>query len=304
MENYDQPAGVKPPVKSRRGLTILLILLICILAAGIVVLYSQMNKQKTDNAEMQQVLEDQKQSLSKELKDMIGEYDALKSNNDSMNHLIGEQQVKIKKLLNMQASNAVLILKYKKELGTLREVLKSYIVQVDSLNTRNQQLVSENSTVKSNLEHARTENTKISKEKEELSSKVKTASVISCSNIEITPLNKRSKSENSASRILKIKTCFTLRENPIAQPGNRDVYIRITRPDNAVIASTTADMFTFQGQDIVFTAKREVDYENKDIDVCIFWDNESKQLIQGDYTVDIFTDGNLIGTTKFNIKKK
>lgn len=93
-----------------------------------------------------------------------------------------------------------------------------------------------------------------------------------------------------------------MRENSIAKAGTKDVFIRITRPDGNVIAYSQTDVFDFQGQQVVYSAKRQVEYENKDIDVCIYWDN-NKQLILGEYTVDIFTDGNMIGTTKFTIKK-
>lgn len=303
MENSENQPALQPSAKSNKGLTILLLILIIVLGAVVVVLVSKMNQQKSESTEVQQVLEGEKQSLSTELKDLIGEYDALKTNNDSMNHRIGEQQEKIKKLLTLQSSNIDLIRKYKKELSTLREVLKSYIVQVDSLNTRNQQLVKENVSVKSNLEEARTENIKVTQEKTELSSKVQKAAVITTSNIVVSPLNKRSKIENNASKVLKLKVCFTMRENSIAEAGAKDVYIRITRPDNAVIAYSQTDMFNFQGQEIVYSAKRQIEYEKKDIDVCIYWDNNN-QLIMGDYTVDIFSEGNMIGTTKFNIKKK
>lgn len=289
--------------RSNRGLSILLLIIILILGVVIIYFVKELNQKKREAAETEQVLEDQKTSLSNELKGLIVQYDSLKSNNDSINRQIGVQQDKIKKLLSIQGSNAVLIEKYKKELGTLREVLKSYIAQVDSLNTRNQQLITENVEVKTNLEQARNENIRVNKEKSELSSQVQKASVITTSNLLVTPLNKRGKVETKVSRILKLKVCFTMRENTIATAGTKDVFIRITRPDGAVIAYSETDLFTFQNQQIVFSAKRQVEYANKDLDVCIYWDNNN-QLVIGDYTIDIFTDGNLIGTTKFTLKKK
>ena len=304
MENTDVQTSEQTPSrpKSNKGLVILLFIIIAVLIAAIVIVYTKSTQKIQEQSEVKQIIEDQKTSLQKELTDLIGEYDGLKTNNDSMNKMIAGQQEKIKRLLGERASNITLITKYKKELSTLRDVLKSYIVQVDSLNTRNQQLVQENVEVKTNLEQARNENTKINQEKDQLSTQVQKASVISSSNIIVTALNKRDKPETKLKNMLKIKVCFTLRENAIAKAGTKDVYIRITRPDGNVIASAQTDVFDFQGQQIAFTAKRQVEYDNKDIDVCIFWDN-NKQLVLGDFTVDIFTDGNLIGTTKFNIKK-
>lgn len=304
MENSEvQTPQQELKPKSNKGLVILLVIVIFALIAAIVVLYTKSSQKIQDQTEVQQIIEDQKTSLQKELTDMIGEYDALKTNNDSMNRMVAGQQEKIKRLLTERASSLTLITKYKKELGTLREVLKSYIAQVDSLNTRNQQLVTENVQVKTNLEQARNENIKIGQEKEQLSSQVQKAAVITTSNIVVTPLNKRGKDENKLKNMLKVKVCFTMRENAIAKPGTKDVFVRITRPDGNVIAGAQTDVFDFQGQQIAFSAKRQVEYDNKDIDICIFWDNTNKQLILGDYTIDIFTDGNLIGTTKFNIKK-
>jgi len=307
MENSEvqTPEQAQPKPKSSKGLVILLFIIIFALLAAIVIIYTKSSQKINEQSEVQQIIEDQKTSLQKELSDMIGEYDALKTNNDSMNKMIAGQQEKIKRLLGERASNISLISKYKKELGTLRDVLKSYIAQVDSLNTRNQQLVQENVQVKTNLEESKSENVKISQERDQLSTQVKKASVISTSNIIVTALNKKDKPENKLKNMLKVKVCFTMRENSIAKAGSKDVYIRITRPDATVIANTQQDVFDFQDQKIVYSAKRQIDYENKDIDVCVFWDNNitSNQLMLGDFTIDIFADGALIGTTKFNIKK-
>jgi hypothetical protein len=307
MENTEiQNTGENPKPKSNKGLAILLIIIILALSAFIIVLISQKKDIVDQSAEVQQILEDQKQSLSKELNDMVGEYDALKGHNDSMNTLIDNQKLKIKHLLGENASNVQLITKYKKELGTLREVLKSYIAQVDSLNTRNQKLVQENTQVKTSLDQARTENVKISQEKDQLSTQVEKASVITAGNIVVTLLNKKGKDEEKLKNITKLRVCLTIRENKIAKTGSKDVFIRITRPDGAVITASEADVFEFQGQKIVYSAKRQVDYDGKDVDLCIYWDNnlQNNQLMVGDFTIDIFMDGNLIGTTKFTIKKK
>jgi len=301
MENTDNQVSDQK-AKSNKGLTILLIIVIVALGATIAVLFSKINQQKEAAQQVQTILEGEKQGLQKELTDLIGEYDELKGNNDNLNKQIGEQQEKIKKLLRIQASNVDLIGKYKKELTTLREVLKSYIAQVDSLNTRNQQLVSENVQVKTNLDLARSENTKISQEKDQLNTQVQKAAIITTSNIVITPQDKRGKEASRISKTLKLKVCFTLRENSIAKPGNKDIYLRITNPTGSVIAYSESDVFNFQGQSIVFSAKRQIEYENKDLDVCIFWDNNN-QLTVGEYTIDIFTEGNLIGSTKFSMKK-
>ena len=304
-KNENQPVQSYEPEKPKtnKGLLILLIIIVLALGAASVILFSKLKDSQQQAKEDKEYFQGEKQSLSKELNDLIGEYDALKSNNDSMNKQISEQQEKIKKLLSIQGANAALLKKYKNELGTLREVLKSYIAQVDSLNTRNQQLVQENTDVKSKLETARNENIESSKKIDELNTAVEKGSIISTSNLTVELLNKRGKEEKNASKITKVKVCFTLRENKLAKAGTKDVYIRIMRPDGAVIAYSDTDLFDFEGQQIVYSAKRQVEYENKDVDLCIYWDN-NKQLEMATYTIDIFTDSHLIGTTSFTVKKK
>jgi hypothetical protein len=301
--NFQTDPSANPQPKSNKGLLILLIILILGLSAVIVVLLVN-NKQKENQfTEVQGILEGEKQSLQKELNGLIGEYDVLKGSNDSMNKLINGQQEKIKRLLTLQASNVELVTKYKKELGTLREVLKSYIAQVDSLNTRNQQLVKENSEVTTKLDQARSENIEKTGKIDELSSQVQKGAILTTSNLSAITLNKRGKEENNAGKTLKVKVCFTVRENKLAKSGSKDIYIRIMGPNGAVIAYSESDLFDFEGQQIVYSAKRQIEYDNKDIDVCVFWDN-NQLLTVAKYTVDIFADSHLIGTTTFELKKK
>ena len=287
--------------KSQKKTGLILTILVIVLTLALGLMFLQYNKLKTDNSIVQEALEDQKESLSNELKDMMSEYEGLKSENDSVNNQIDKQQDRIKKLLTINASNLDKIKLYKKELTTLREVMRSYIVQIDSLNVRNQMLVSEKQEVTNALSEARKNNEDLSKEKEDLNSKVQVASVMSAKGVNIEPLNKRGKDTDKALRTAKIKTCFTIRENPLIAAVEKMVFLRITRPDQLLLASSEQDIFTYEDKQIVFTAKRAVTYESKDVDMCIFWDN-SGELIKGDYNVDLFCEGHLIGSGSFVLR--
>ncbi len=247
---------------------------------------------------VQHELQHESDSLSMELRSMVVEYEGLKTDNDSMNMKLDAQQEKIKNLLNINASNLQKIRIYQKELSTLREVMKSYIVQIDSLNQQNIQLTAENVQYKSELKEAESTRKELEKQRKELSGKVEVASVLNAKNIVVSPLNKRSKERDKVKHIEKIRVCFTLRENPLIEPGTKDIYIRIIRPDDMVLTSAVTNLFEYKGEQIVYSAKRQVEYENKDVDMCIYWDNND-ELIGGTYTVDIFSSGNLIGTTQF-----
>ena len=179
-----QPVVEKEPVKP--GVTILIISVVVLFLAlsGLIYLYFS---QKADMVEMEIVLTAEKDSLTNELQEMIIGYDTLKTSNVTLNIKLEEEQNKIKRLIQIQASNARKIQLYKKELGTLRSVMKSYIVQIDSLNTKNKQLIARNAEFQIKLESAERTNKQLSEIKDELSSKVERASVILAKNIHAAP---------------------------------------------------------------------------------------------------------------------
>lgn len=285
----------------------MLVLVILLLISTVLLGYlyfrqtEELEKHRKEAKVMQDMLESQKKDLELQLNDMVVEYDDLKSDNDSMNLKIEQQQLKIKRLLSINASNLEKITLYKKELGTLREIMRSYIVQIDSLNQRNQQLMAENREVRHQMRRVENEKEELTKQKEELSSKVELASVLSAKNIYAAPLSKRSKEKPKADKVDKIRVCFTVRENKVITAGPKEIYIRIIRPDDVLLASSNSDVFPVGGEQLIFSAKRELEYENKDIDMCIYWDNTSS-LIPGTYRVYLYSEGYEIGSTTFALK--
>ena len=225
------------------------------------------------------------------LRSFIFEY-----NNTSCTLFISYQT---EKLLKINANNVYKIRMYEKELGTIRKVLKSYVVQIDSLNQANQELRAQNIETRQALQRVENERQELTEAKVALSSKVEKASILSAKNIVITPLNKRSKEVNRALKVEKLRVCFTLRENAILEPGPKIVYLRVIRPDD-IILSSGVNLFDFQGEQTVYTASREVSYENVDVDMCIYWNNDG-QLIPGKYKVYLYADGYEIGTSSFGV---
>jgi len=281
-----------------------LIVLVILLAVAVVILgykYFTESRQLGQTTEEKAILEDVKSDLEKQLRDMIVEYDSLKTTNDSVNGLLVREQDKIKNLLRMQATDAEKIRKYQGELETLRKVMRSYIVQIDSLNTRNRELTAENIQVKEQLTTAETQNVELSKEKEILNTQVQLAKVLSAKNIVVTPMNKSDKSNTKVSKVAKVKVCFTVRENALSEAGTKDVYLRIIRPDEVVLPAGSGETFEFNGEQVIYSAKRQLEYENKDIDMCIFWDKNA-DLIAGNYTIVLYAENYEIGSSTFTLK--
>lgn len=291
--SYLEPPRRKVPL----FVVFILVTLIVIASALGVKLYQQLRESKQMNV----MLEDDKKKLEGELNNMIVEYDSLKTQNDTINLKLEAEQDKIRKLLRVQAANYEKIRMYKNELQTLRQVMRSYIVQIDSLNTKNQELTAENIQVRSKLNEVQKNNQELSKQREELTSKVNLASTLIAKNIEADPLNKNSKAKDKISKITKIRVCFTIRENAVSKPGTKDVYLRLVRPDNVVLTSSADNLFEANGQQLVYSAVRQLEYENKDIDMCIFWDKD-QDLIPGTYQAILYAEGSEIGNTTFALK--
>ena len=258
---------------------------------------------KNKMVEMETALTQEKDSLATELRHMVVAYDTLKTSNDTLNAGLQKQKNKIVQLLSVSASNVQLIKKYRSEITTMREIMKSYIVQIDSLNTKNKMLASENTEIKQQITQVQNTNSELSKVKEELSNKVEVASIIQAKDIVAVSLNKKQKVTTRINLLDKLRICFTLRENPLAKSGQKDVYMRVIRPDSLVITSSPDNLFDYKGNKIIYSANRQIDYLNQDIEMCIFLDNTGDFII-GNYSVELYLEDNIIGRTNFMLSKK
>jgi hypothetical protein len=233
---------------------------------------------------------------------MVMAYDTMRTSNDTLNAGLDRERGRIVKLLSVNASNVQLIKRYRNEITTMKDIMKSYIVQIDSLNTRNKLLASENTEIKGRINEVMATNTELSRAREDLTSKVEMGSVVKAKDITVTLLNKNRKETKRLNYLANLRICFTLRENPLASVGTKDVYLRVLRPDSLVISSNASNTFTFGNTQLVYSAMRQVEYNNQDIEMCIFVENTGDFVI-GNYSVELYLEGNLIGSTKFAISK-
>ena len=301
MEN--KPANVDGAGKSKivSFLAALIIVLGIIVAALGYLFYAQQEESK----EIQSQLNAEKDSISNNLKTIMMSYDSLQIDNDTLNNKLLAEQERVKQMYDeLQKVKRVSyskIKEYQKELGTLRAIMKDLLQDIDSLNTLNQELIAENIKVKQDYSTAKQTVAELETKTEELSSQVEKGSVIKARDIVAMAINRRGNEVTRARRVEKIRVCFTLNENSIAKAGNREVFLRITGPDEYILAKSETDLFNFEGQMIVFSAKREVDYQNQDVEMCIFYDNNG-ELLKGVYKAALYMDGNLIGNTEFTLK--
>jgi len=275
--------------ENRKRVPMYLIFLVVTLSVVAILLGIKLYVDSRAHKENMVFVEGEKQKLEKELNQLIVEYDSLKTDNDTLAGQLTAEQERIRDLLKRQASSTTKIKMYEKELETLRKVMRSYIVQIDSLNTRNQQLTAENVTVREELSKVTTNYEEVTKQKEELTSTVKIAQQMRTGNVTVVGL-KGDRETSKAKKVEKIRVCFTLRENAVAQAGTKTIFVRITRPDNFVLSSPEAGMFELNGEQTVYSAKRDIDYENTDLEACIYWD-ATEELIPGTYLIGLYTEG-------------
>ena len=295
------PTPIEHPKK--KSAPISMIFTTVILAAALIFLVVMYFDQKNKMVEMETVLTEEKDSLANELRLMIHGYDTLKTDNDTLMANLERERNRIVKLLEINASNVQLIKKYRSEISTMREIMKSYIVQIDSLNTRNKELVAENLNIRTQMTQVQESNVALTRVKEELGAKVEVASVIQAKDITAVTLNKKRKETTRINLIDKLRICFTLRENPIATAGEKEVFMRVIRPDSLVITTSPDNLFDYNGNKLVYSASRLVDYMNQDIEMCIFLDNTG-DFIAGNYSVELFLENNIIGRTTFMLSKR
>jgi len=281
--------------------------LVIILAVLLIVVVVMLFMQRSEHAQVTAQMKQEKAAIETELNGMVLGYDTLKRKNTNLNIQFEGAQNKVKDLLaeieQVKSTSFRQISKYRDEMNTLRKIMRDYVVQIDSLNQKNQRLMVENSTVKQEVTEVKTQNQNLEQEKKKLEQTVTIAATLEASNLKASGINKRGKEQTKASKVENIKIDFTLAKNLTAKRGAKNIYVRIQRPDQLLLTKSDKDLFKFEGLNIPFSATREVEYEGMDLPVSIYWDNTGQSaLVPGKYTIDIFADGNNIGTTTLDIK--
>ncbi len=263
--------------------------------------------EKQTNRELVQEFQLDKEDLENEYTHFVKQYDELKMtvSNDSLSQLLEQEQLKTQRLLEelrtVKSSNAMEIRRLKKELATLRKVMVGYINQIDSLNklTAQQKKVIDDVTKKYN--RASQQINTLAEEKKNLDKKVTLAAQLDATHIRIEPRNKRGKVARKVKDVVKLAISFTIVKNITAENGERTLYIRIAKPDNDVLTKNPANTFTYENRSLAYSIKKYIEYNGEEQNVNVFWDVE-EFLYAGDYRVDIFDGGNLIGSQTFSMK--
>ncbi len=295
--------------KSNSRVWSILAILLLIIVIGIIIWFISL---RNNYESMLADKETQRIDLQNQLNDLIAKHDSIKIEygalSDSLkvkDSVILANAKEIQSLLNYKWEYG----KVNKKLDLLRKITQGYVHQMDSLFTVNRDLKEENEKIRQQYSKEQDRTRELTKDKEVLIEKVNEATVLKAYNLTAGGIrltgSGRERDTDKASKIEKVKVCFTLGENKLVKPGVKTVYIRILRPDNATVTQKVGGdySFEFQGQQLEYSTKKEVNYENKDTFTCIYWDKKSKEeaAMVGTYNVYLYADGFEIGKTSFDL---
>lgn len=288
--------------KNKKFIIIIVLLIVIIGGVSFFALH-----QVQENKEMSELFAIEKEEMENEYTTFATQYDELQIqiNNDSLREKLASEKLKTQRLLEelrqVKSSNAAEIMRLKKELKTVRAVLRSYVIQIDSLNRLNEALTSENKEVKKKYKEATRQINTLAEEKKNLDKKVTLAAQLDATNITIEAKNKRGKVINKVKNVKKIAVSFTIVKNITAKTGERTLYVRIAKPDNEILSKSASDTFTYENRDLAYSIKKYIEYTGEEQNVTVYWDVE-EYLPAGTYNVYIFADGSMIGQQSFTLK--
>ena len=296
--------------RKKNNIIIISIAAIVIVALAIAVFYfvNKANEKDKEMAEVVEMMNFEKQQVEKEFSDMTMEFDGYTSNihNDSLVQLLQNQKTKVQQLLDelrvTKSTNAKRIAQLRMELATVRKVMIQYVNQIDSLNSANKVLKTENVEVHRKYQAASETAQQLAKDKESLNQVVTRASIMEVSNFSMMTLNSKGKKTSWFSQTANLQFNFTIAKNVTAQPGEKTVYLRITRPDDDVLTKSPNNTFAYEGTNVTYSASKKIEYTGDAVNDVLYW-KVGEILPKGTYSAEFFIDGNRVGSFKFVFEK-
>ena len=247
----------------------------------------------------------EKEELTAQMIDLQNDYASLSSDYDTINSQLDSSREEVSQLIERiqktEATNRTKIRQYEKELGTLRSIMRSYIVQIDSLNTLNKKLTADAAAARREAAESRRKQEELNKTVEELSGQVAAGSVIKARGLRIEAYNASDKVTDRSSRVVRLLTTLSLVENDLAPKGPVRVYIRVKGPDGILLTNSTQRTFEVNGEPMICSASREVDYQGKEVELSIYL-NDITGYVKGIYTVDAYTEQTQLGSAELMLR--
>ncbi len=247
----------------------------------------------------------EKQELTEQIVALQGDYEALSSDYDSINLQLDSSREEVAQLVERikktEATNRVKMRQYEKELGTLRSIMRGYIVQIDSLNQLNHKLSVDAANARREAAEHRKRSEELSAQVEDLTGKVVTGSVIKARGIRMEAYNNANKVVDRSKNVARLLVTLSLVENALAEQGPIRVYVRVKDPDGNLLDDGRNTTFVLDGQTLAATASREVDYVGQEVELSIYVNN-IPSYTKGIYTVEAYTTQARLGEAELMLR--
>ena len=255
-------------------------------------------------------LEAERERLEEEYADISQEYNFYEQrnvhfNNDSLSEQLAREKLRVQRLLeelrtNKDFSSSTLdSLQF--QLKTLRQSIRFYHSQIDSLSRENQQLQAERNEALDRYRKAAQTADRLQKDNENLHEKVNQAARLEAIDLQIETLNKRGKNTLSCDKVERIKIQFVIARNTLVPHGEKEIYLCIVKPDGQTLVKDRTNIFTHNDQKY-YSLRQIMDYTGIAEKMYFSW-NVEEYLPVGIYSVEIYADNQHIGSGIFSLKK-
>ncbi|MGY8932993.1 MAG: hypothetical protein ACKVIM_02345 [Flavobacteriales bacterium] len=278
----------------------ILTLLLIVLAVYTVTLYN-------DNKDTVTILQDQKSDIESELQELIANYDEVIQDNGIKDKDLLEARKRIEVLLNSvkdSKANIALIRRYKSEIGKLKDERTFLFKKADSLIAVNKLIVAERDNAFLELDETIKVIDSVTEENQEMADKIILGSIVRAIDLNgagvIVKNSGKIVDTQRSKRADKIRACFALSSNAIAEKGDRMLYIQVINPKNNLLGEK--EVLEFENGTLNYSASTKVFYENEELDVCSMVAANEEDLVEGVYTINVFDGSKLIATSKMTLK--
>lgn len=298
LERLERKENEKKANGGLKTVMIAMIAVAAVLAVALVYVLTSKNK-------LVGQLNDEKKDLTEQIQMLQNDYEGLSSDYDSINAQLDSSREEIAQLVERvkktEATNRAKIRQYQKELGTLRTIMKSYIVQIDSLNTLNHKLTAEAASARKEAAASKRLNAELSQQVEDLTGRVTAGAVLKARGVRLEAYNNNDKLTDRSGKVSRLLVTLSLLENELTPKGPVRVYVRVTDPDGNLLTDGRGTSFTIGEETLQATASREVDYQGAEVEMGIYVNN-IPSFRKGVYSVTAYTNQGQIGSAELLLR--
>jgi len=218
---------------------------------------------------------------------------SLKVSEDSVRFLIASLREK----LNQQNLTRMDLIAAQQEIDHLREEVVRYKDELALITYQNSQLLSENEHLQREVSEKEAQLGELHRENLGLTDQIRSAAVLKLSNINVMGIRERKGNredvDDKSRRVDRFRIVFTLADNPLIEPGEIDIYMRVIDP-NGNLKTKENQTFELSGNPMQYTEKSLINFTNQGESYTTEW-VDPLGFKKGTYTIVLYTDNSTMG---------